>query len=109
MLIRVPDWKLVYFDHAAVIFIQKTEYEKRQKQFDSLSLSATRFASLNDPIELARIFDIYSQFYALNDMKLILKYYTTNVSSMYIFRDNHIKGMIRVLNKVGDELKKKDS
>jgi hypothetical protein len=105
-LLKSTEWKLVYFDTNAIIFLHRSQYGSIKNGIKSDSLSASRFHSLDDPMSLLRIFDIYAHLYAINDMKIIRDYYITNVSSLYASRNSNINAMNRVIIYVGEQLLK---
>ena len=92
-LLSLPEWQLVYFGKTAVIFVHTSENALITKLRSSTDLGPGRFAVVNNPITLIRLFNIYSKLKQPVSMKAIMEIYKHNVRSVYLTKESDIKSM----------------
>ena len=94
LLSNSPDWKLVYFDKAAAVIIDKAEYEAHASELDAVDLSPSRFKYITDPNILTTLFWTYAMLYKdIKPLDEILKLYENNVRHFYALRMVDIETM----------------
>ncbi|MCI4624514.1 MAG: hypothetical protein L3V56_00980 [Candidatus Magnetoovum sp. WYHC-5] len=76
-----PQWRLVYFDKIAAVFVHVSELQKLNlKQID---ISTQRFNDVTDPSILVDLFQIYNAFFGPQFSMQIVEIFKQNVSSLY--------------------------
>jgi hypothetical protein len=102
IFLLMPEWKLVYFDHAVVIFARK------DPQVSSIQpdLAHQRFATLKKPLPLMNLFFIYVSLGHPDSAQMIRTYYKNNVSSYYLYKNSTLEVMDAILPAALKKLKR---
>ena len=103
LFMQLPDWRLVYFDQAAVIFVKTDALHERIP----VDMSPQRFARLNHPLVLYNLFFMYRSINSEDSARLIRKYFETNVSSYYLYKNSYLELMDLSLPKSGSKTDEK--
>jgi hypothetical protein len=99
-----PDWKLAYFDKAAVVIIHKSLIPTLSPEALATDVSTDRYKDLTNPLILSRLFDFYIHVgpgYA----REILSLYQRNVSGLYYQKTQRIQIMEALINQKELELR----
>ena len=97
-LMRMPEWKIVYFDRNAAIFVRDSEKALLNNLQGSTDLGPDRFSSVDNPFILLRLFDIYNKLNSTASIKIIKEIYERNVRQSYIMKERDLKAMGRVID-----------
>jgi hypothetical protein len=92
-LLSMPEWKLVYFDHNALIFVRKADMK------DSLEpdYDPSRFNNEDNPAVLMRLFRLYNFLRRHEDALKIRNYYELNVRTFYALKESQLHFMYNML------------
>lgn len=101
-----PDWKLVYFDKAAVVIIHKSLIPTLSLEALATDVSTDRYKDLTNPLILSRLFDFYIHV-GPNYGREILGLYQRNVSNFYYEKKQRIQIMEASINQRELELQQK--
>jgi|WetSurMetagenome_2_1015567.scaffolds.fasta_scaffold00689_5 hypothetical protein len=88
-----PDWKLVYFDINAAVFIRTNIAKSDKETFDSVDLGSERFRDISDPSALLNIFNMYNRMASPREMTTIRNIYSNNVSDYYFLKKRTLATM----------------
>jgi hypothetical protein len=89
VLLHMDDWKLVYFDHTAVIFVRSSS----PKSVIKPDFNATRFTNINSPLVLEQLFHLYLALNDYHNARIVRELYDHNVSINHPWRINDLKFM----------------
>lgn len=101
LFMRSDEWKLMYFDDIAVVFVRKDYVDEISKDAFKEDISPERFKKLSEPVALQVIFTMYANLGAVEYAGEILDIYNKNVSDLYYQKNADISGMRAFLSKVG--------
>jgi hypothetical protein len=96
-LLRMPEWKLVYFDKAAAIFVHESESALIRNLLTSTDMGPGRFSMVENPDKLISLFHMYSNLKSPAAMAKIEEIYARNVRSTYLMKRNDIKSMESII------------
>lgn len=89
ILLASPDWKLVYFDFTAALFVKASLEAARGWEGN---MSPYRFDHVSNPDILARAFALYCRYHP-PDAAVIYDIYERNVSRSYAYRNKQLAQM----------------
>ncbi|MCG2661383.1 MAG: hypothetical protein L6437_14190 [Kiritimatiellae bacterium] len=93
LFLAAPNWRLVYFDSVAALFVKTPLTPTRHWDGD---MSPHRFEHISNPDILARTFALYCS-YRPSDAPLIYDIYERNVSRLYAYRNAQLAWMKKSL------------
>lgn len=91
-LLRSPEWKLAYFDKAAVVIVHQTVFHSMNPDSLKLDLGPERFRNISNPRILLQLFNLYLNL-RTEYAREILGIYRNNVSGLYRFREESLYRM----------------
>jgi hypothetical protein len=100
LFMRSDEWKLIYFDDIAAVFVRKDSVDEISKDAFKEDISPERFKNFSDPVALQAIFTIYANLGAVEYAGQVLDIYEKNVSGIYYQKHYDISGMTAFLSKV---------
>ncbi|MDQ7788271.1 MAG: hypothetical protein RDU01_11770 [Thermodesulfovibrionales bacterium] len=103
-LLKSPEWKLAYFDKAAVVIVHRTVFQSINPDSLKLNLGPERFRNISNPRILLQLFNLYLNL-RTEYAREILDIYRSNVSSLYKFRGESIYRMEQSLSAMEFRLK----
>lgn len=103
-LLKSPEWKLAYFDRAAVVIVHRTVFQSMNPESLRLNLGTERFRDITNPRVLLQLFNLYLNL-RTEYAREILDIYRNNVSSLYKFRGESIDRMEQSLSAMEFRLK----
>ena len=89
VLANMDAWRLVYFDHAAVIFVRSSSSSSAIRP----DFNAMRFINIHSSRVFLQLFQLYWSLKDYENAGLIRKLYDSNVSKSQPWRNNDIKFM----------------
>lgn len=90
--LQSPEWKLIYFDKIAMVFVHRSEIASLQRDALKPDITPTRFKNISNPIILKNLFDIYIAI-NLNHAREIFSYFKENVRDTFKQKDVLEKAM----------------
>lgn len=96
MFMASPDWRLVYFDTVAAVFMTPHDADAAGLALTPDILNTGRFANIHNPAVLLNLFNVYTMIDKADAQK-ILEQYRTNVRGLYSGKDRQLgmmSGMI---------------
>lgn len=96
-LLKSPDWKLAYFDKAAVVIVHRTVFDAMNPDSLRLDLGTGRFRGIANPRVLLQLFNLYINLrteYAREMMDI----YRENVSDFYRLKEETVFRMGQLLH-----------
>jgi len=92
-----PDWSVVFFGHTAAVFVRKPFVDEIFSKQDAEFPAASRFSTLDDPVALIGIFNMYSSTAHLPDLYVIRDIYMRNVPKYFYNRNTHLSAMNKII------------
>ena len=92
-ILHIDDWRLIYFDDQAVIFVHKSSPKSKIHP----DFNANRFSGITSPTVLMNLNKLYLLVIDHKDARIIRDIYNKNVAVTYLWRDANIKIMDRSL------------
>lgn len=99
-----PDWRLLYFDKAAVVIIHKSVIPSLGAGALGTDASTNRFKDLTNPLILSRLFDFYIHI-GPNYGREIVNIYEQNVSELYYMKRQQIQKMEQAIYEKESQLR----
>ena len=87
--LQLPEWKLVYFDNSATIFVRKSALRNDVQ----LDMSVSRFANLDSADSLKMFFDMYMRLNSPANARIIRDIYKRNVPSTFYVKEVELQMM----------------
>jgi hypothetical protein len=88
--LRSPEWKMVYFDKNALVFVERALYDDLPADVRDTYLGADRYADIKNPMILDWLYGMYGN---RKEAEKICGYYRNNVSDLYIFKRQVLRSM----------------
>ena len=100
LFMRSDEWKLVYFDDIAVVFVRKDAVVNISKDAFKEDISPARFKKFSDPVALQAIFTFYANMGAIEYSERTLEIYEKNVPNIYYFKESDMDRMRSFLKQI---------
>jgi hypothetical protein len=88
--LKSPEWKMVYFERNAVVFVDSTLYNGLPEDARKVYLGADRFADIRNPMILDWLYGMYGN---RREAEKIYEIYRNNVSDLYIYKSQILHSM----------------